>query len=250
MIIKKHIPNLITLANLFSGLTATMFAVKGDLTFAAFFILLGVFFDFFDGFFARLLKVSGDLGKQLDSLADMVTSGVAPAMIMYKLLESSDKSSVFENSKAIVGSWVPLEDNTIYLVPFFGFILALGAAYRLANFNIDERQTNKFIGLPTPAMALVVLSIPLILQYSTNDIAKHFLKNSYILLVLTFLLTFLMNVNVELFSLKFKNYTFKDNKIVYIFLLISIALLVILQFVAIPIIIFLYVLLSVFLVKK
>jgi CDP-diacylglycerol--serine O-phosphatidyltransferase len=217
--------------------------------FASFFILLGIFFDFFDGFFARLLKVSGELGKQLDSLADMVTSGVAPAMMMYKLLETANDASIV-NPKATVGSWMPLDDNTIYLLPFFGFILALAAAYRLANFNIDTRQTNKFIGLPTPAMALVVLSIPLILNYSQNEFAIQLFNNRYVLIALTFLLSFLMNANIELFSLKFKNYSFKDNKLVYIFLLISILLIALLQFVAIPIVILLYVILSVIFKKK
>ncbi len=210
---------------------------------------MGIFFDFFDGFFARLLQVSGELGKQLDSLADMVTSGVAPAMIMYKLLENANDSAIL-NPKAIVGSWFPAEDTTIYLLPFIGFVLALGAAYRLANFNIDTRQTNKFIGIPTPAMALVVLSIPFILDYSQNAIALHLFENRYLLVILTFLLAWLMNVNMELFSLKFKNYSFKENKLVYSFLLISILLLLVLQFVAVPIIIILYVLLSVFFKSK
>jgi len=231
-------------------LVAIVFALKGDLSFASFFILLGIFLDFFDGFFARLLHVSGELGKQLDSLADMVTSGVAPAMIMYKLIENANNTNLLFQPKATVGSWVELEDNTIYLMPFFGFVLALGAAYRLANFNIDSRQTDKFIGIPTPAMALVVLSIPLILDYSQNSIAISFFENRYILISLAFLLTFLMNANIELFSLKFKNYAFKDNKLVYIFLLISVFLIIVLHFVAIPLVIFLYVLLSLIFKKQ
>jgi CDP-diacylglycerol--serine O-phosphatidyltransferase len=242
--IKKHIPNLITLANLFCGLVAIVFALKGDLVLASFFILLGIFFDFFDGFFARLLNVSGELGKQLDSLADMVTSGVAPTMIMYKLLEEADNLSIGFDAKITVGSWLPIDDNTIYFMPFFAFLLALAAGYRLANFNIDKRQSDKFIGIPTPAMALVVLSIPLILEYSENTFAISLFENSYLLIILTILLSFLMNANFELFSLKFKNYTLKANKLVYTFLLISIILIILLKFVAIPIVILLYVLLS------
>ncbi len=248
--IKKHIPNIITLANLFCGLVAVVFALKGDLSFAAFFILLGIFFDFFDGFFARLLHVSGELGKQLDSLADMVTSGVAPAMIMYKLLEGANNTSVLLNPKATVGSWLPIDDKTIYLVPFISFLLALGAAYRLANFNIDTRQTNSFIGLPTPAMALVVLSLPLIVLFSDFDFAIQFVGNRYVLIGLTILLTILMNADIALFSLKFKNYSFKDNKLVYVFLILSTILIVILKFVAVPIVIFFYVLLSILFKKK
>jgi len=192
-----------------------------------------------------LLNVQGALGKQIDSLADMVTSGVAPAMIMYKLLENADDTNLFIRAKAIVGSWATIDDNTIYFFPFTAFLLALAAAYRLANFNIDSRQSDRFFGLPTPAMALVVLSIPLILEYSGNEMVLHFFKNSYVLIIITILLSILMNANIELFSLKFKNFTLKENKLVYAFLLISFVLIFILKFLAIPLIILLYVLLSV-----
>ena len=192
-----------------------------------------------------MLNVQGELGKQLDSLADMVTSGVAPAMIMYKLLENANNTNLFSQARATVGSWMPIDDNTIYFLPFTGFLLALGAAYRLANFNIDSRQTDRFFGLPTPAMALVVLSIPLILEYSNNAIALQLFENSYVLITITILLSILMNADIELFSLKFKNYDIKENKLVYSFLIISLILIAVLKFVAIPIIILLYVLLSV-----
>ena len=244
--IKKHIPNLITLLNLFSGLVAVIFALKGDLTFAAFFVLLGIFFDFFDGFFARLLNVSGELGKQLDSLADMVTSGVAPGVIMYKLLESSQEGNLwYDKLSCTVGSWAPVDEKTIYLFPFIGLLITLAAAYRLANFNIDERQTSSFIGLPTPAMALVIISLPLIQMYSNNEFAINLIQNKYILIAITVIGSILMNANIPLFSLKFKNFGFKDNAIVYLFLLISIVLLILLKFVAIPLIILIYVVLSI-----
>ena len=244
--IKKHIPNFITLLNLFSGLVAVVFALKGELTLASFFILLGILFDFFDGFAARLLNVSGELGKQLDSLADAVTSGVAPAMIMYKLLEKSqEQTQWYQDLSSTVGSWLPLDDQTIYYFPFIGLLIAVAAVYRLANFNIDERQTSSFIGLPTPAMTLVVASIPLIQMYSSNLIALNLSQNKYVLIGVTIICSLLMNANLPLFSLKFKNFSFKDNAIVYIFLLISIILLISLQFVAIPIIITIYVLLSI-----
>jgi len=222
------------------------FALKGDLTFASFFILLGILFDFFDGFFARLLNVSGELGKQLDSLSDLVTSGVAPAMIMYKLLEKSqEQTQWYQKLSSTVGSWVPVDDKTIYFFPFIGLLIALAAAYRLANFNIDERQTSSFIGLPTPAMTLVIASIPLIQMYSNNLIALDLSQNKYVLIGITIVFSLLMNANLPLFSLKFKNYAFKDNVIVYIFLLVSIILIVLLQFVAIPLIIIFYVLISI-----
>ncbi len=227
--------------NLLSGLIAVIFAVKGDLTLAAFFVLLGIFFDFFDGFFARILNVSGELGKQLDSLADMVTSGVAPAIIMYKLLESTQGNT----SSFTVVSWISTDDKTIYLLPFFGLLLALAAAYRLANFNMDTRQTSSFIGLPTPAMALVIVSLPLIVSFSNYEIALNLIQNKYVLITITLILSYLMNANIPLFSLKFKNFGLKDNLVVYIFLLVCVLLLVFLQFVAIPLIILIYVVLSV-----
>ncbi len=175
----------------------------------------------------------------------MVTSGVAPAMIMYKLLENSSNFAIWTNTlHTTVGSWIPIDDKTIYFFPFFGLLLALASGYRLANFNIDTRQTSSFIGLPTPAMSLVVLSIPLIQTYETWDFALHFFENKYVLIALTILLSILMNANIPLFSLKFKNFSLSENKLVFFFLAVSLLLIIILQFVAIPIIILFYVLLS------
>ena len=141
MQIKKHVPNTITLLNLFCGCIALVSIAKGDFYGGFIFVCLGIFLDFFDGFFARLFKVSSPLGLQLDSLADMVTSGVVPGYVMYSM-------------------FAMMTDN-VY-VPFIGFVITLGACFRLANFNIDERQTDSFIGLPTPANALFFLSLPLI----------------------------------------------------------------------------------------
>jgi CDP-diacylglycerol--serine O-phosphatidyltransferase len=138
---KKQIPNLITLLNLLSGCIALVFVSQDNFWFAFYFVCLGIFFDFFDGFFARIFKVQSPLGVQLDSLADMVTSGVVPGFVMLKML-SELSSEAF--------------------LPYFGFIITLGSCYRLAKFNIDTRQTDSFIGLPTPANALFILSLPLI----------------------------------------------------------------------------------------
>ena len=152
----NQIPNYITLANLFAGTVAAIFAVEGDFKTAAIFVLIGIIFDFFDGFIARLLNVSGELGKQLDSLADMVTSGVVPGIIMLKLIQSN---LVVENS-------LEVKMYQILDVPLIGLILTLAACYRLASFNLDTRQTDSFIGLPTPAMCLFVISLPLIRIHS------------------------------------------------------------------------------------
>jgi len=227
-------------------LIAVILAVKGELTLAAFFVLLGIFFDFFDGLVARSLSVSGELGKQLDSLADMVTSGVVPGIVMYKLLETSQNHTQwFSDLSCTVGSWAPTDDKTFYFFPFLGLILTLAAAYRLANFNIDDRQTSSFIGLPTPALALLVISLPLIQQYSTNTYALALTNNKLVLISIIVIGSILMNANIPLFSLKFKIFSFRENALVYVFLLISLILLISLKFVAVPLIILIYVLLSV-----
>ncbi|MEN8913315.1 MAG: CDP-alcohol phosphatidyltransferase family protein [Polaribacter sp.] len=221
---KKHIPNLITLGNLYCGTIATIFAVQENFELAALFVVLGIVFDFFDGFAARLLNVSGELGKQLDSLADMVTSGVVPGIIMYHLLDN-------------VSSGVPA-------LKYFGLLLTVGACYRLAKFNIDTRQSDSFIGLPTPAMSLFIISLPLIQEYTTIEFVQYLISNHYFLLIITFLLTYLMNAELPLFSLKFKNYNFKNNVVKYLFLITSLTLLLSVKYIAIPLVILLYVVLS------
>ena len=221
---KKHIPNLITLGNLYCGTIATIFAVQENFELAALFVVLGIVFDFFDGFAARLLNVSGELGKQLDSLADMVTSGVVPGIIMYHLLDNAS-------------SGIPA-------LKYFGLLLTLGACYRLAKFNIDTRQSDSFIGLPTPAMSLFIISLPLIQEYTTIEFVQYLISNHYFLLVITLLLTYLMNAELPLFSLKFKNYNFKNNVVKYLFLIASLTLLLLVKYIAIPLVILLYVVLS------
>lgn len=231
MNLKKHIPNLITLGNLFCGTVATIFAVEGDFVYAGLFVVLGILFDFFDGFAARLLKVSGELGKQLDSLADMVTSGVVPGIIVYKLL--------IENAAGVQ------DFNVQSYVPFLGLLLTLGACYRLAKFNLDTRQSDSFIGLPTPAMSLFVISLPLILEFSEIEFAHNLIENNYFLMAVTLLLTYLMNAELPLFSLKFKEYSVKNNLMKYLFLLASLLMIIFLHYISIPLIIILYVSLSI-----
>ncbi|CAL2064346.1 CDP-alcohol phosphatidyltransferase family protein [Tenacibaculum sp. 190524A05c] len=246
MNIKKHIPNIITLSNLLCGTIATIYAVRGDFYTTAIFVGIGIVFDFFDGFVARLLQVQGEFGKQLDSLADMVTSGVVPGIVMVQFM----LSSTLYNQLG-VSSWDAALDMGLNIDNWFsyevlGLLLTLFAGYRLAKFNIDERQSDSFIGLPTPAMNLFVLSLPLISEYTTNVLIQDIIHNKYVLIVITILLSVLMVSEVKLFSLKFKNYAFNKNIFKYTFLLLSIALLITLKFVAIPVIILLYILLSVF----
>ena len=238
MNIKRSIPNIFTLLNLLSGTIAVIFAVQGQLVIAAYLVFLGIFFDFFDGFFARLLNVQGELGKQLDSLADVVTSGVVPGIVLFQLLKSKNAIEIFNTE---IVSW---QTNEVEFLPFIGLAVTLAAAYRLAKFNIDERQTSSFIGLPTPAAALVVLSLPLILEYSAFETASVIIQNKWFLILLTAILCYLMNAEIPLFSLKFKNYTWKDNKVKFIFIILTAILLVIFQFIAIPLVILLYVFIS------
>ncbi|RXM43954.1 phosphatidylcholine/phosphatidylserine synthase [Flavobacterium sp. YO64] len=230
MNIKKHIPNLITLINLFCGCIAVVFISKVNYEMAFYMVCLGIFFDFFDGFFARLFKVSSPLGLQLDSLADMVTSGVAPGYVMYSLFVKS------AHPHDIIGS---------EFIPFLGFIVTLGSCYRLANFNIDTRQTDSFIGLPTPANALFILSLPLVLKFSDSLMLLEILSNQWVLLAITLCSAYILNAEIPLFSLKFKKFNLKDNALQVGFLVISLVLLLLFQFGAVPLIIIFYVLLSI-----
>tara|TARA_R110002049_G_scaffold3795_5_gene27629 strand:- start:105528 stop:106265 length:738 start_codon:yes stop_codon:yes gene_type:complete len=237
---KQHIPNAITLLNLLSGSIAAIFAVNGQFVTAAFFVFLGIFFDFFDGFFARKLNVQSELGLQLDSLADMVTSGLVPGIVMYKLLELT-----------LVTTETPSDwgadhlDFNMPMLPFIGLLITLGSAYRLAKFNIDEEQQSYFKGLPTPANALLILSLPLIMEFQNSDAMNAIILNKWFLIGLSLFSCYILNSNIKLFALKFKNYRFKPNATRYIFIILSLVTLIVLQFAAIPIIILLYIFMSV-----
>lgn len=244
--LKKYIPNLFTLLNLLSGTIAVLLATTDCLTEAAFFVFLGIFFDFFDGFFARKFQVQGELGKQLDSLADVVTSGVAPGIVMFQLLLYASKGTYFMQLSLENNTWQSSYETYFYFLPFIGLMIPLASAYRLANFNIDERQSDSFIGLPTPALSLFVMSLPLIVAYSNMQFAIDIIQNKYVLLVITLIGCYLLNAELPLFSLKFKNYSWTSNKVKYLFLLISLILLAMLQTVAIPLVIIVYVLISIF----
>ena len=223
MNIKAQIPNLFTMLNLFSGCVALVMVSYSDFESAFFFVCLGIFFDFFDGFFARKFNVAGPLGVQLDSLADMVTSGVVPGYVMFKLMLSEEVFGVES-----------------YL-PYLAFIIALGACYRLAKFNIDTRQSDSFIGLPTPANALFITSLPLI----TVPILHEFIYNQWVLIGITLLSAYVMNAEIPLFSLKIKDFSFAKYKLQVFFLVLSVLISIFLQIVAVPLIIIIYVLLSI-----
>ncbi len=242
---KRHIPNIITLLNVFCGCVATVFAVLNQLEMAAIFVFLGIFFDFFDGLAARALNVKSELGLQLDSLADVITSGLVPGVVMFQLLGMSmtggwNAGDMFGHASSEFGLSILFQP-----LPLVGFLITLASAYRLAKFNIDENQTSSFIGLPTPANALLILSLPLILLYQNNDVLNGIILNQWFLIGVTLLSTYLLNAKIKLFALKFENWGFKDNALRYIFIIISLVLLITLQFLAVPLIIVFYVLSSV-----
>lgn len=226
--IKRFIPNLITLGNLFCGLLAikTALSPDGDLTLASWFIVAGMCFDFMDGFVARLLGVSGPLGKQLDSLADVITFGAAPSFILF-----------YYTSQA--GG-----DQGPYYLIYLPFLIALFSALRLAKFNIDENQATYFIGMPTPANALAIISIPLMVADGLPVWAEGWLTNSYFLGAFSILCSVWLVAPVALFSLKIKPGGIKKNLLPLVFVVASGLLISLLRFTAVPIVILLYLILS------
>ncbi|MBQ9472862.1 MAG: CDP-diacylglycerol--serine O-phosphatidyltransferase [Bacteroidales bacterium] len=223
---RRQIPNIITLCNLVSGVVATWLASQGHTLGAAAFILAGIFFDFFDGMAARLLGVSSPLGKELDSLADLVTSGVAPAFILFALLNASP---------------LPQLRYVAFLTPAF-------AAYRLAKFNLDERQHSSFIGLPAPAAALVWVGIAIAYGNGTHYQWLTTTAGAISLATLSLVVAILMVSELPMFSLKFnfKQMDWHHNSTRYCFLIGCAVLLAALRTLALPCIILWYVMLSCF----
>ena len=248
MTFRQHIPNIITLLNLLCGTIATIFAVQGNLVMAAVFVGAGIFFDFFDGLAARVLDVKTELGLQLDSLADVITSGVVPGIIMFQLF-----SRALPGTAATTTDWEAGNDLLEWNFPTLavvGLLITAASGYRLDKFNIDERQTDSFIGLPTPANALLIISLPLILIFQPNPQLLDIILNPWFLGGLTLFSCYMLNAEIPLFALKFSCWSFGENKIRYIFLIFCILLLVFLHFAAIPLIIISYVLLSLLAKRK
>lgn len=239
--IKKQIPNCVTLMNLLCGCISIYFATTGNLLYAGIFIFLGGIFDFFDGFVARLLKVQGELGVQLDSLADVVTFGVAPGFIAHRMLLLSDVNLI---------------------ISFIPFLMILFSAYRLAKFNIDTRQTTSFIGLPTPANALIWASFPFFTEILNGNFPWKFfcdgfyeglisiVFNPYVIIILAIVLSILLVAEIPLFALKFKNIKDKENLPKWIFLGTSVILFILLSIASFPFIIVLYIILSLIFNRK
>jgi CDP-diacylglycerol--serine O-phosphatidyltransferase len=220
--IKAHIPNLLTLGNLLCGCTGIVFVLEDRSLPAAYFVWLAALFDFADGFAARLLKVNSPVGRELDSLADVVSFGVLPAFVLYK-----------------TGQHLP------FPVPYVAFAVAAFSAMRLAVFNTDISQSDSFKGLPTPANALFITALPLLPESIISWIARPL---PFVALCIASSL--LLVSRLELLALKFKNFSWKDNALRFTFLAISVLLLGILQTSAIPIVIMLYIVVSLFMRKS
>jgi CDP-diacylglycerol---serine O-phosphatidyltransferase len=243
MNIKKHIPNTITCGNLLCGCLAIVKAFEGDLLWTAYLVGIALVLDFFDGFTARMLKVSSAIGKDLDSLADMVTFGVVPGVVMFKMIGSASSDLIVDGpSKA---GWTIYPPELPYL-SYLAFFITIFSCIRLAKFNNDTRQSDSFIGLPTPANTMVICSFPLIMAFQPELQGVNFvLKDVTFLLILSGLMSYLLVAEIPLFALKFKNFSWTSNKLVYSFLMFSVLLILSLQFMAIPLIILFYILISI-----
>jgi CDP-diacylglycerol---serine O-phosphatidyltransferase len=263
--IKKHIPNTITSGNLLCGCLALVKVFEGDLVWACYLVGIAVILDFFDGFSARMLGVASPIGKDLDSLADMVTFGVVPGAILYKLI-------------AFFIAFDAAGNTAKSLIPYLGFCVSIFSGIRLAKFNNDTRQTDSFIGIPTPTNAILVSSLVLILAFhidhdaimaiyvqdETASLAGYslfgsgsfhpgfmtypalasFLCNPWTYVIYSFLFSYLLIAELPLFALKFKHFKWRGNEIRFIFLGISLILLAGFQFLGIPMVIGLYIVLS------
>lgn len=244
---KKHIPNLITMGNLICGCIGIGYAVHDQIALTGIFLMSGIFLDFFDGLAARWLNVSSELGTQLDSLADGVTSGVLPAMVMYQMLVDATGHEVFGEHLHWSGSTV---DNLFWFVPLIAFAIAAASMYRLAVFNLDTRQTTSFIGLPTPANALFIVSLGYLAQHTKWDALANALDSVWVLLGLIVFSCWVLNSEIRLFAFKFKHFGWKGNEIRWLFAAGTLVALVLLQVAAVPIIILSYILISIFTSKK
>jgi len=224
--VKKHLPNTITCANLFSGCVGIVFAFQGELVIASYAIFLSAIFDFFDGLASRVLQSYSGIGKDLDSLADLVSFGFLPAAILYQLFLQS-----------------PQINNISPYLNFIPFAIVIFSALRLAKFNVDTRQAEIFIGLPTPANAILIASLPLTMEQHSRS--SHYILNQYGLSVLVLVMCALLVAELPLMSLKFKNRDFNQNIYRYLLLLFSAILILFFKFAAVPVVILFYITLSI-----
>lgn len=248
--ITKHIPNFLTCLNLLCGCIAIILIFQNEFTTAAYLVFAAAVIDFFDGFAARILRAYSAIGKDLDSLADMVTFGVVPGLMMYALFLKYDLKvmEAISDTHIVIGSGS--------YVQYFSLIISVFSALRLAKFNNDTRQSESFIGLPTPANAMLICSLPFILEPCLNMQSENcsggvgcyvesLFLNPWLFVGFCCLMSYLLVAEQPLFSLKFKTFGFKGNEIRYVMIAASIILFATLKFAGFPVIIFLYILLSI-----
>jgi CDP-diacylglycerol--serine O-phosphatidyltransferase len=219
--VKVQLPNFITLLNLLSGVVGILWVLEGQLLYGAYFVILSAGFDFLDGFAARLLKVQSDMGKELDSLADVVSFGVLPGILLYSLTKAQTDSQI---------------------LPYLTLIIPILSAYRLAKFNLDTRQSDRFIGLPTPANALLLSTLPHLVAHWPE--LAPWVTSPIALIVIAWATSILLVSELPLIALKFKNSSFADNTYRYTLLCLGAFCFAWLQLAGIPLIIIAYLLLS------
>lgn len=222
MNIKKHIPNALTSLNLLCGMVGIVFVLDGDISWGAYLIFLAALFDFLDGFVARILRVHSEIGKQLDSLADLVTFGVLPSFILFQMVSENTDSEI---------------------LPYITLVVGIFSALRLAKFNVDTRQSDKFIGVPTPANALLISTLPFFIdRFGT---VGELLSKPEVLIGLSIVMSLLLVAELPLIALKFKSYGFKDNLYRYLTLVIGLVCILAFGLAGIPLLIISYIVLSV-----
>ncbi|PSL01452.1 CDP-diacylglycerol--serine O-phosphatidyltransferase [Cecembia rubra] len=218
----KQIPNTLTSLNLLSGMLGIYFVLEGNIHYGAYFIFLASLFDFLDGFLARVLKVHSEIGKELDSLADLVTFGVLPSFILLKMIT---------------------QHSDLGYLPFFVFIVGIFSAIRLAKFNVDTRQTDQFIGLPTPANALLISTLPFLKERFPS--LDQVFNEPYFIMGMALILSFLLISELPLIALKFKNFGIRENVFRYLTLLMGLVCILTFGLGGIPFVIISYIVLSV-----
>ncbi len=233
----RHIPNIATSLNLVCGFVSILLCMEGNLEMAAWLIFIALLFDFSDGLLARLLKAYSDLGKQLDSLADLISFGVAPAFLFFKAFRIffEMKYGLFDFDGLLIF------EKIVLLTPV---LLVVTAALRLGKFNIDQRQEIEFIGLPTPATGIFAASYMLILLRNQDNLLLNYLLHPVFLLFLILLFSSLMVSGIPMFSFKFQQYGWKENRLRYVFLGISVILVIGFKLYAVPVIILGYIIVS------
>jgi len=232
--IRRHIPNFLTLMNLLMGCMALVMVFRHDFALTAIFVSLAAIFDFFDGLAARALKVTSAIGKELDSLCDVVSFGVVPGFVMYHMITFEVGSRMLQ----------PNPNHPAFYLAWLAFLIPLLSAFRLAKFNLDQRQSYGFIGLPTPANALVIIFFPLAIKSTVFPALRSFFSQPIVLAILCIVFSTLLISNLHLMAFKFKNLSWRQNKIKFIFLIITFLALALLRFWTAPFLLLIYLTLS------